>query len=313
MRALVYENGVARYEENHPIPAPLEGESLIRITLAAVCNTDKETLRGYKPNFAGIMGHEFVGVVEQSPRKELVGKRVVGELNAGCGRCLYCRTGREKHCERRRVIGLNDKDGCFADYMTLRTDLLHTVPDSVPDEEAIFTEPLAAAMELTERRLLPPSQPVAVIGDGRLAFLCAQTLALGGRSVTVFGRHADKLAAFSPFANTSLEVAGSFETVVEASGSPSGLQSAARLVRHGGSILLKSTYAGEASVNLSEFVVNEVTLCGSRCGPFAPALRLLERKQLRLPELTLFPLSRWEDAFSSRAFKAGFQMADNIK
>lgn len=308
MQAVHFDGKAVAYTTDYPKPQPAPGESLIRVLLAAVCNTDKEVARGYKPDFTGVMGHEFVGIVEESDCPELLGKRVVGELNAGCGRCIYCKTGREKHCVDRRVIGMAGKDGCFAQYMTLRSDLLHPVPDELPTELAIFTEPLAAAVQLLEQVHLAPSNQVAVIGDGRLAFLCAQVLALNGAAVTVFGRHQDKLAGFSGFAATATAPSGSFEVVVEASGSPSGLQDAAKLVRSGGTILLKSTYAGEITLNMSRFVVDEITVVGSRCGPFAPALRLLSRGLVTLPSIRLYPLEQYQEAFASTAFKAGFSI-----
>lgn len=308
MKALVYENGTLACRQDYPMPAPAADESLIRVELAAICNTDREVLRGYKPGFSGVLGHEFVGVVEASGDAPLVGRRVVGELNAGCKKCLYCTTGREHHCVDRRVIGMQGKDGCFAEYLTLRTDLVHPVPDGVPAERAVYCEPLAAALEVPEQTHLPPSQAVAVVGDGRLAFLIAQVLALNGTPVAVFGHHEDKLAMFRPFAQTATTPAGSFEAVVEASGAPGGLADAIRLVRSQGTLVLKSTYAKNVEVNVSELVVREVTLRGSRCGPFVPALRLLARDALILPEIELHPLEDFEAAFASRAFKVGFDL-----
>lgn len=308
MKAVCYRQK-AVFVPDYPKPVPAEGESLIHIRLAAVCSTDKEILRGYRPDFSGVMGHEFVGVVAHSDDPALVGRRVVGELNAGCGHCLYCRTGREKHCLSRRVIGISGKDGCFAEYMTLRTDLVHVVPDEVPDEQAVCTEPLAAALEVAEQVHIRPSRNVAVIGDGRLAYLTAQVLALQGVELTVIGRHAEKLAMFAPFARTLDRPEGSYEVVVEASGSPSGIGDALRLVRKQGQIVLKSTYAGKAEVDMSLFAVNEITLTGSRCGPFEPALQLLRRGLVHLPPIELYDLSEFEKAFASRAFKAGFRVS----
>lgn len=310
MRAIYFDGRAARLRTDYPEPRPGPDESLIRIRLAAICNTDQEILRGYKPDFRGVMGHEFVGEVIISGRAELVGCRVVGELNAGCGNCLYCKSGRERHCRSRRVIGLAHQDGCFAEYMTLRSDLLHTVPENMPDEQAIFTEPLAAALEIGEQEHIRPSQPAAVVGDGRLALMAAQALALTGAEVTVVGRHTDKLALFQPFAHTCFSAPEqSFELAVEASGSPSGLETAISLVRSGGRIILKSTYAGQVQADLSRLAVNEISLSGSRCGPFPPALRLLSRGLISLPPLELYELEDWERAFSSPALKTGFRLA----
>lgn len=308
MQALVFDHDVY-YTNDYPKPVPQPDESLVRVVMAAICNTDREVLRGYRPRFKGILGHEFVGVVEASPDESLVGRRVVGELNAGCKTCIYCTTGREHHCVNRKVLGMEGKDGCFAEYMTIATDLLHPVPDSLPAGQAIFCEPLAAALEIAEQSHLHPSQEVALIGDGRLAYMIGQVVALQGTPLVVFGRHAEKLAMFEPFARISLTPQGSFETVIEASGSPTGLQTAISLTRSMGLIIVKSTFAEMATLNTSELVVREITLRGSRCGPFVPALNLLDRGLIKLPPIDLYPLADYQKAFASRAFKAGFQFS----
>lgn len=305
MNALVFDRKLS-FQNDHPIPTPAPNESLIKILMAAICNTDREVMKGYKPNFKGILGHEFVGIVAESNNENLIGKRVVGELNAGCKTCIYCTTGREHHCTSRKVIGMEAKDGCFAEYMTIATDLLHVIPDSLPTEKAIFCEPLAAALEIVEQSHLRPSQEVALIGDGRLAYMIGQVITLQGTPLTVFGHNTDKLKMFDPFATTSLTPSGSYEVVVEASGSPSGLETAIKLTRSKGLLILKSTYAEFSTLNTSELVVREITLRGSRCGPFVPALHLLERNQVSLPEIDLYSLKDFEQAFASRAFKSGF-------
>lgn len=294
------------YREELPVPVPGPSESLIKVRMCGICNTDREVLKGYRPEFRGVMGHEFTGVVLESSDPAWVGKRVVGELNAGCGTCIYCRTGREKHCLSRRVIGMDGKDGCFAEYMTLSTHLLHEIPDELPDCVAVFTEPLAAALEITKQIHVSPDTEIAVIGDGRLAYLTASVLHLGGASLTTVGKHEEKLAQFKPFGKTLTEPSGSYEIVVEATGSPTGLDTAMRLVRKQGTIVLKSTYAGKTAVDMSFFAVNEVTLVGSRCGPFEPALNLLAKGLVKLPEIELYDLREHEKAFLSKAFKAGF-------
>ncbi|HNW05102.1 MAG TPA: alcohol dehydrogenase catalytic domain-containing protein [Oscillospiraceae bacterium] len=308
MRALYYDNRTKTvfFRGDVPIPEPEDGESLIHIRVAAVCSTDKEIIKGYKPDFCGVLGHEFVGTVEKSGDDALIGRRVVGEINAGCGECVYCKTGREKHCLTRKCIGIAGKDGCFADYMTIRTSCLHLVPDGMPDEVAVNTEPLAAAFCVTELAHIKPSQPVAVVGDGRLAFLCAQVLALTGAEVVVCGLLPEKLAHFHPFARIEREPDETFETVVECSGNPSGFDTARKIVRRGGRIILKSTHAGDPVNNLSDLVVNEISVIGSRCGPFPPALRLMERGLIALPEIKLFRPEQWEEALGCRDFKSGF-------
>ena len=336
MKALFFDGKKAEYREDLPVPVPAEGQSLIRVLLANVCSTDREILKGYRPDFKGIMGHEFVGEVAESSDASLVGRLVVGELNEGCGTCLYCRTGREKHCLDRRVIGMS-KDGCFSEYMTLATHLIHVVPEGLPPEKAVFAEPLAAALEITEQVKIDPSQNVAVIGDGRLGFMCAQVLALTGADLTVIGHHPDKLKMFKPYAKTRLASeytlmtlageAGSmdmngrgaafpayralsaeecFEYVVEASGAPEGFDLAMNIVRKMGTIILKSTYAGKKELDMSLIPVNEITVLGSRCGPFEPALKLLAEGRVSFPDVELYDLKDWQKAFSSGAFKAGF-------
>lgn len=306
MKALYYKVK-AQYLEDYPVPVPGPNESLVKILISAICNTDKEVLKGYKPDFSGVLGHEFVGEVVESNKEELIGKRVVGELNEGCGQCIYCRTGREKHCLNRKVIGISGKDGCFAEYMTIHSDLLHVVPEGIPTEVAIFTEPLAAALEIMEQAHIQPSKSVAVIGDGRLAFMIAQVVSLSGVDLTVIGRHEDKLKQFSSFAKTATETDETYEIVIDATGSPAGILSAQKLVRNKGLIVIKSTYAGKVEIDMSSFVVNEVTIKGSRCGPFEPAMQLLQRGLVTLPSIELYDLKDYEMALQSKSFKAGFK------
>lgn len=306
MKALYYKNQ-AQYLEDYPMPVPGPNESLVKILISAICNTDKEVLKGYKPNFTGVLGHEFVGEVVESNKKELIGKRVVGELNEGCGHCIYCNSGREKHCLNRKVIGISGKDGCFAEYMTIHSDLLHVVPDEIPTETAVFTEPLAAALEIMEQAHIKPSKNVAVIGDGRLAFMIAQVVSLSGADLTVIGRHEAKLEQFSSFAKTTTKTDDTYEIVIDVTGSPTGILTAQKLVRNKGLIVIKSTYAGKVEIDMSSFVVNEITIKGSRCGPFEPALQLLRRGLVNLPTIELYDLKDYEKALHSTAFKAGFK------
>ncbi len=308
MKGIYFDGSRAVYRDDLEKPVAGETQSLIRITRSGICNTDREVLRGYRPDFRGVMGHEFTGVVEESSDPVWIGKRVVGELNAGCGHCLYCRSGREKHCESRKVIGMEGKDGCFAEYMTLETHLLHEIPEHLSDDIALLAEPLAAALEIPKQIHLDPDTEVAVIGDGRLAFMIAGVLHLSGIGITVIGKHPDKLQQFRPYGAAVLGTDRTYETVIEATGSPSGLELAMRLVRKQGTIVLKSTYAGKTAVDMSYLAVNEITLVGSRCGPFAPALRLLDKGLVRLPEVELYRLEEVEAAFASRAFKSGFKI-----
>lgn len=303
----IYFNGTdAVYREDLPMPVRDEKESLVKILLCAVCNTDKEVRKGYRPDFRGVLGHEFVGEVIESSDESLVGKRVVGELNAACGECIYCRTGRPSHCNERRVLGMKNKDGAFAEYMIIDTNLLHVVPEELPTEIAIFTEPLAAAFEILTQVHISPQKNAAVLGDGRLALFVAQVLAQTGIDLTVIGKHEEKLKLFESFAKvtTEGEVEG-YEYVAECTGSPSGLQRALELVRKKGTIILKSTYAGTVDLNMSMVAVNEISIVGSRCGPFEPALKMLKEGKIKLPEIELYECREFEKAFASKAFKAG--------
>ena len=307
MRGIYYNGKDAVYREDLPMPVRTEKESLIKIHVCAVCNTDKEVRKGYRPDFRGVMGHEFVGEVVESSDPSLIGKRVVGELNASCGKCIYCQTGRPTHCAYRRVLGMANKDGAFAEYMTIDTNLLHLVPDNLPDEIAVFTEPLAAAMEILTQIKISPDKNAAVLGDGRLALLVAQVLSLTGIDLTVIGKHEDKLKLFASFAKvTTCGEKEGYEYVAECTGSETGLPEAFELVRKKGTVILKSTYAGNISLNMSMIAVNEITIVGSRCGPFEPALKLLSEGKIKLPPIELYDLKDFEKAFASRAFKAGF-------
>lgn len=320
MNGIYFDGEKAVYREDLPMPVCEPEQSLIKILMANVCSTDKEILKGYRPDFKGIMGHEFVGEVVESPDPSLLGKTVVGEINEGCGKCLYCRTGREKHCLSRRTPGMS-KDGCFAEYMALGTHLLHIVPEGLAPEQAVFTEPLAAAVEVTKQVHIDPSLNCAIIGDGRLAYMIAQALSLTGISLTVIGKHPEKLKLFEPFAETQLlsdyydgdrfrELTADecFEYVVDASGNESGFHLAVHIVRKMGTIILKSTYAGNASIDMSLIPVNEITVVGSRCGPFEPALNLLKEGKVNFPPVDFYDLKDFEKAFSSKAFKAGFMI-----
>lgn len=308
MKALYYDKGKLNYIEDYDKPKLGQNESLIKVLISSICNTDKEILKGYRPDFKGVLGHEFVGEVLQSNDQSLIGHRVVGEINENCGHCLYCKTGRPTHCENRKVLGISGNNGSFAEYLKMPTDLLHIIPDELPSEVAVFTEPLAAAIEILDQVHFKPSTNVAVLGDGRLSFMISQVVSLTGVDLTVIGRHDEKLKDFAPFAKTTKSTKESFEIVIDATGSPTGLIDAQRLVRKRGTIVIKSTYSGKIDINMSDFVVNEISITGSRCGPFEPALKLLKGELIQLPEIELYELKDYEKAFSSRAFKVGFKI-----
>jgi threonine dehydrogenase-like Zn-dependent dehydrogenase len=285
MRALVIDKEL-HLEKNYPTPTPPAGEALVRVLQAGVCNTDLELFKGYM-NFTGVPGHEFVGIVEQAVgREDLIGQRVAGGINAACGVCETCRANRPTHCPNRTTLGIDRRDGAFADYLRLPFENLHSLPDSVSDDQAVFVEPLAAACEILEQVRIRPTDRVAVIGDGKLGLLCAQVVALTGCDLITVGRHAEKLQILRRrgiVTTIDLNVIqpAALDVVVEATGTPSGFALARQIVRPCGAIVLKSTYQGEAlPVNLTAIVVDEITLIGSRCGPFEPAIRLLANQQI---------------------------------
>lgn len=287
MKGIWLENNQLRLCTNLPIPEPSPGEALVKVLQAGICNTDLELLRGYYP-YQGIIGHEFVGIVEQGP-SHLINQRVVGEINATCGQCHFCRQGIPTHCENRTVLGIVNRNGAFADYLTLPVENLHRVPDNVSTDVATFTEPLAAALEIQQQVSVNPNQRVLVVGDGKLGQLVAQTLALTGCDLLVIGRHPEKLANLAErgiktgFADAVTE--RTFEIAVECTGNTAGFGLAHHALRSRGILVLKSTYAGQLTVDASSLVVDEITVIGSRCGVFAPALELLAQGKVDVQPL----------------------------
>ncbi len=281
MQALWLEN---QHLDLRDVPEPEKpGEALIRIRVAGICSTDLELVKGYYP-FTGVIGHEFVGEVVAANDEGWVGQRVVGDINVTCGSCEQCLNGRSTHCETRTVLGIAKRDGTFAEFTTLPLSNLHRVPASVPDEMAVFTEPLAAALEIQQQVHIQPTDRVLVIGAGRLGQLIAQTLALTGCDLLVVARHAYQqkiLLERGIRILTEEDVQPRhWDIVVEASGSPGGFSLARQAVRPRGMLVLKSTYKGDFSVNFSSIVVDEINILGSRCGPFEPALRLMEKGEV---------------------------------
>lgn len=286
------------------VPSPAPGEALVRVVLAGVCSTDLELVRGYYP-YTGILGHEFVGIVEAGG-DVLAGQRVVGEINAACGACDTCIAERPTHCETRTVLGIVDRHGAFAEYLSLPVANLHRVPDDVSTDAATFVEPLAAALEIQEQIDVTADDRVLIIGDGKLGQLVAQTLALTGCDLTVVGKHLDKLERCSTFAATHLagEFNGTrFDIAVECTGDPSGFETARAALRPRGTLVMKSTYAGRLDVDASAIVVDEITLVGSRCGPFAPAIALLEQGRITVESMieARYPLADGLRAFEHAA------------
>ena len=287
MKGLWLENQQLQLRTDLPIPTPPAGEALVRVLRAGICNTDLELLRGYYP-YTGILGHEFVGIVEQGP-KHLLQQRVVGEINATCGECSFCRRGQSNHCENRTVLGIVNRDGAFAEYLSLPIANLHPLPDSISTDAATFTEPVAAALEIQEQVQINPEQRVLVVGDGKLGQLVAQTLALTNCDLLAIGRHQEKLANLEQLGiKTGLADAiqeKTFDLAVECTGNPEGFAMALRALRPRGTLVLKSTYAGKLSLDASALVVDEITLIGSRCGPFAKSIEVLAGNQVNVDYL----------------------------
>ncbi len=304
MRALWLEdNKISLRDISQPKRA---NEALIKIRKAGICSTDLELVKGYYP-YKGVLGHEFVGEVIETQDVTWIGQRVVGEINAVCNECEQCLNGRSTHCENRTVLGIVNRDGTFAEYITLPIANLHRVPDSVPDEMAVFTEPIAAALEIQDQVHINPTDRVLLVGAGRLGQLIAQTLALTGCDLRVVARHKhqQELLKKRGIKNISEEdiKPWRWDVVVEATGSPSGFSLARQAIRPRGTLILKSTYKGEINVNFSSIVVDEINIIGSRCGPFEPALRLMESKQVDPIDLIMneFELSDALKAFERAA------------
>jgi len=281
MRALRFSDHLF-LDRAYPKPKPGQNEALIRVIMTGICNTDIEITKGYF-GFQGVLGHEFVGVVEavNGGAQHWVGRRVVGEINCGCGSCAYCRRNLQRHCPNRTVLGIAGKDGCLADYITLPVENLHAVPDVITNGSATFVEPLAAAFEILEQVHIIPSQEICILGDGKLGLLVNKALRQTMAQIIHIGKHESKLQmAQGPGIKT--ELWGTFEPrlfdiVIEATGSVSGFQAAPKLVKPRGTLVLKSTIAESPDFDFTTVVVNELTVIGSRCGLFGPALRALEK------------------------------------
>jgi threonine dehydrogenase-like Zn-dependent dehydrogenase len=276
MRAIVLDPDGLSSRDNYPDPTPHDGEVLVRVLRAGVCETDLQLVRGYM-TFTGALGHEFVGIAQSGP---MAGRRVVGEINCSCWVCATCKAGRPLHCPNRSVIGILNHDGAFADLIAVPQRNLHAVPDSILDDVAVFTEPVAAAFQIPAQISIGREDRVVVLGDGRLGNLCAQVLARLSPHVKVVGKHSAKLALLQGAGVTTklladVESDHDADIVVDCTGSPTGLPTALSLVRPRGTIVLKTTVAGEQTLPLAPIVIDEVTIVGSRCGPFDRALAAL--------------------------------------
>lgn len=328
MKALRFDQTL-KFEKDAPVEKR-EGEALIEVLCAGICNTDLEIVKGYA-GFRGILGHEFVGRVVEAPDDDWKGKRVVGEINVGCQSCALCSSGDARHCLNRTVLGIKDRAGAFAEYLSLPLSNLLVLPDSITDEVAVFVEPLAAACQILEQVEINPDTKVAVIGDGKLAQLIIRALASTKCHLTAIGKHKTKLdlvngisrhnMLIENFADPSGEVNRQtdnlkFDVVIEASGSATGLPLALGIVRARGAIVLKTTFKGKAQLDLSQAVVNEIQLIGSRCGRFESAIGLLRAGAVDVVPLITdrLPIDEgilaFEKAASANTMKIILQIAD---
>jgi threonine dehydrogenase-like Zn-dependent dehydrogenase len=288
MRALTFDKSLT-FDARRADPIPDDGDTLIKVHQAGICSTDLEITKGYM-GFRGVLGHEFVGEVVSSPNKDLVGQRVVGEINIVCGRCDLCLSGLSTHCRNRTVLGILNHDGAFADFVRLPETNLHVIPKTVDDDAAVFVEPLAAAFQILKQIKLDGRKWVTVLGDGRLGLLVAQVLRNAGCPVRVIGKHPDKLSQCEKWSIRSrpledISPRHDQDVVVDCTGSASGFELAMQKVRPRGTIVLKSTFAAGKPLNLAPLVIDEIQVIGSRCGPFKEALRALTEKQIDVTSL----------------------------
>lgn len=320
MRAVVFDNGL-KLDKNYAKPSPQKGEALIKVNTIGICNTDYEITKGYM-GYKGVLGHEFTGVVEEinADDKSLLNKRVVGEINCGCGECEWCNQGLERHCPNRSTLGIWQREGCFAEYVCLPVKNLLEIPENVSDEEAVFTEPLAAALEILEQIHIPPYKKIAVLGDGKLGLMIALALNAAGLDLILIGKHENKLEiAQKQGVKTKLlsdvEIKKEFDFVVEATGSISGFETSLALTKPRGTLILKSTIAASKEFNFAPVVVDEITIVGSRCGQFAPALRLLESGRIDVKPLIsdIFELNESIAAFERNKEKSSIKVIVKVK
>jgi threonine dehydrogenase-like Zn-dependent dehydrogenase len=297
MRALVFRNGKLQFLRKYPVPHPGNNEALIRIRTAGICNTDIEITKGYL-GFRGIPGHEFAGVVEKCMERGLIGKRVVGEINISCRRCSFCRHKMHNHCVKRSVLGILKRNGVFSEYITLPVKNLHILPSSISDEEGVFVEPLASAFEIINQLDIDPLHKVCVMGDGKLGLLVAQAVKLSGCQVTVVGKHRNKLSILEK-RNIKTRLRSEFrgnyyDFVIDCTGSPSGLNEAIKVVKPLGTVVIKTTTAKPRPLDINAIVINEISLVGSRCGPFPRAIKALQDGSIHVRPLIsrIFPLEK---------------------
>jgi len=318
LRAICLDQNGVRFQSEHPYPVPLSGEVLVDVIAAGICETDLQLAQGYM-GFAGILGHEFVGMATSGP---FAGSRVVGEINCNCRKCPRCHSGLGNHCAHRTVVGIQGHDGAFADQVAIPQTSLHLVPDSVSDDQAVLIEPLAAALQIQQQIQLSKIQNAIVLGDGRLANLCAQAISQQVKNIQVVGKHELKLARFRRLGIKTTQLKDlvcekQFDLVVDCTGSATGLPLALQLVKPRGTVVMKTTVAADHEVSLAPIVIDEISLVGSRCGPFGLAIELLQAARFDLSDLVThrFALEQATQAFRTAvdpsAFKVVFDVASS--
>ena len=306
----IYFDKKPQLKVDYPKPVPNDNEVLIKVILAGICATDKEIIKGYQ-NYKGVMGHEFVGVVEEYDDPNLIGKRVVGAINIGCGECEFCLLGMPNHCNNRRAIGIHGKDGCFAEYLTLPEENIYILPNNIPEKEAVFCEPLAAAMHAFDDIELSRNHKVAVMGDGKLGLLVVKALSTTVCNIILFGKHQERsqlVNNYCTFENhdKAKDYNNYFDVVIDCSGVQGTLYTASNIIKPKGSILLKSTYAEDVLLDPSLWVRKEIKLIGSRCGNIQAAVDFLGEEEINLANLidAEYDIEDWQEAFE-KAFKKG--------
>lgn len=315
MRAICIDRNGVRFQSEHPSPTPLSGEVLVDVIAAGICETDLQLAQGYM-GFVGILGHEFVGVATSGP---FAGARVVGEINCNCRQCPRCQSGLGNHCAHRSVVGIHEHDGAFADQVAIPQTSLHRVPDSVSDDQAILIEPLAAALQIQQQIELAKIQKAIVLGDGRLANLCAQAISEQVKNVQVVGKHKLKLARFRRLGIRATQLEDlvcekEFDLVVDCTGSVTGLPLALQLVRPRGTVVMKTTVAADHEVSLAPIVIDEISLVGSRCGPFGRAIESLQAERFDLSNLVThrFALEEAKQAFQAAVDPSAFKVVFDV-
>ncbi|MBN1927303.1 MAG: alcohol dehydrogenase catalytic domain-containing protein [Prolixibacteraceae bacterium] len=315
MKALIFDKEL-KFIDNFPTPSPLPGEALIRIKVAGICNTDIEITKGYM-GFKGIPGHEFVGIVEKINNNDqsLLGKRVVGEINCACKKteCEYCQKGLGRHCPNRTTLGISGRNGCFGEYITLPIENLLEVPDNIPDNIAVLTEPLAAGFEILEQVMISEKDEVLIVGDGKLGLLINHALSTTGAKITHVGKHADKLELVKANRGQTFMLDDmpkkQFDIVIEATGSISGFNFSMSHTKPRGTLVLKSTIASSQKIDMTPVVVNEITIVGSRCGLFKPALDYLSSGVDLNPLIqAIYPIDNGLEGFEKAKIKGSLKV-----